>query len=308
MTIGANYVRRMADITAAHYFAGTIGLALIRNWYADGGHNDARLDELRRLLDEIDEFPNSLVLNPDERDLLTGYAEWAGTYDGPNPLIEAEEPAVRPILERLATPGCRALDAACGTGRHAAFLADLGCEVSAVDQSAAMVEIARINAPRATFDVGQLEALPYDDETFDLATISLALCHLADPSDAIAELARVLAPGGSLIITDPHPMGGGIIGGQAFYGGIVPGQPLAWVRNHYHLASTWLDAFAQSNLVVHECTEMPMTEQELAATPAMAFYPDAVRSAMTGLPNLWIWVVARPIGQPAVDPAGQPAR
>lgn len=284
----------MADITAGHYFAGTIGLALIRHWYHDGDHNDARMEELRQLFDRLEEFPNSLALNPAERDLLEGYAEWSGTYDGPNPLIEGEEPLVRPILDELMTTGCRALDAACGTGRHAAYLAGRGCVVTGVDQSAEMLGAARVNVPTGTFDVGDVEALRYDDGSFDLATISLALCHLADPTTAISELGRVLAPGGSLVITDPHPMGSGIAGGQAFYGGIVPGQPMTWVRNHYHLASTWLRAFTAAGLTVTECIEAPFSEPQLAATPAMAFYPDAARSAMEGLPNLWVWVVGKP--------------
>jgi SAM-dependent methyltransferase len=284
----------MADITAGHYFAGTIGLALIRHWYLDGDHNDARIGELKALLERLDEYPNSLVLNPAERELLAGYEEWSADYDGPNPLIEGEEPLIRPILDRLITPGCRALDAACGTGRHAAFLTGRGCDVTGVDQSTAMLDVARANVPTARFEVGDLEALPYDDETFDLVTISLALCHIADPTMAISELGRVLVPGGSLVITDPHPMGGGIIGGQAFYGGIVPGRSMTWVRNHYHLASTWLGAFAAAGLTVQVCIESPMTELQLAATPAMAFYPDAVRSAMSDLPNLWVWVVDKP--------------
>ena len=285
----------MADITAAHYFAGTIGLALIRTWYHDGEQNEVRLTELRELVERLDDFPNSLVLNPTERDLIDGYAEWAGEYDGPNPLIEAEEPVVHPILESLVVPGCRALDAACGTGRHAAFLAARGCEVTGVDQSIAMLDLARAATPSATFDVGNLTALPYADESFDVITIALALCHLADPTAAIGELGRVLAPGGKLVISDPHPMGSAIIGGQAFYGGVVPGQPMTWVRNHYHLASTWLRAFDAAGLAVDECIEVPFTETEMAATPAGAMYPDAVRSGFAGLVNLWVWVVGHPV-------------
>lgn len=283
-----------SDITAGHYFAGTIGLALIRQWYHDGAQNDERLRELHAVLEHIDEFPNSMVLNPNERELIAGYEEWAKDYDGPNPLIEAEEPLVRPILERVVQPGATALDAACGTGRHARFLVELGCAVRGIDQSAAMLDVARRNVPEATFDEGELTALPYDDSSFDIIAISLALCHLADPTPAIAELGRVLSPGATLVITDPHPMGGSIIGGQAFYGGIVPGKPMTWVRNHYHLTSTWLRAFSEAGLDVDECIEQPITESQILATPAYAVYPDAVRSAFDGLVNLWVWVVRKP--------------
>lgn len=284
----------MADITAAHYFAGTIGLAMIRHWYRDGARNDALLSELQSLLDHRDDFPNSLVLDPEERDLTRGYAEWAGSYDGPNPLIDAEEPVVHPVLDALVTPGCSALDAACGTGRHARYLAGQGARVTGVDRSPAMLEVARREVPEATFDDGELESLPYQDGSFDLAVVSLALCHLADPAPAVAELGRVLTPGGHLVITDPHPMGNGMIGGQAFYGGIAPGRPMTWVRNHYHLASTWFDAFGRAGLQVAECRELPFTDEQLATTPAAAVHPEAARTAMEELPSLWLWVVERP--------------
>lgn len=297
MTPDEHYGRDMAQtgsgtgVTVGHYFAGTIGLSLIRHWYRDGAQNKARIAELRELLDRLDELPNSLVLDPLERDLPTGYAEWADFYDGPNPLIEAEEPAVRPIIEQFAAPGCRALDAACGTGRHAAFMAGLGCEVTGIDQSPEMLDVARTTTPAARFDEGDVESLPYADASFDLITISLALCHLADPTAAIVELGRVLAPGGHLVISDPHPRGGAIVGGQAFYGGIVPGERMRWVRNHYHGASTWLNAFRDAELEVVTCRELPFTEGQITATPAIAFYPDAVRSAVEGFVSLWVWAV-----------------
>jgi len=158
----------MADITAAHYFAGTIGLAIIRHWYHDGAHDDARLAELRPLLDALDEFPNSLLLNPQEHDLTSGYAEWAGTYDGPNPLIEAEEPRVHTILDRLVAPGRTALDAACGTGRHAAHLAELGAVVTGVDRSPEMLtsHAPRCRAPPSTLATSRHSRTPTGRSTW----------------------------------------------------------------------------------------------------------------------------------------------
>src|SRR5687767_7822584 len=103
----------MADIRADHYFVGVIGLSVLRRWYVDGEHNEARMAELRDVLDRRDDFPFALRLNPIEKTLSEGYAEWSSSYDAPNPLIEVEEPIVLPILERLAGPGVRALDAAC---------------------------------------------------------------------------------------------------------------------------------------------------------------------------------------------------
>jgi SAM-dependent methyltransferase len=282
----------MADgeVLAAHYLAGMVGLAMVRRWYEDASGNAARMAELRAILDGVDEFPYSLRLDPIERDLLDGYAEWAPHYDGPNPLIEAEELVVRPILSELGRPGVAALDAACGTGRHAEFLASLGCETTGVDQSPAMLEVARQKLPAVRFEEGDLAALPFDDAVFDLAVCSLALCHLHDPAPALSELARVLRPGGRLVISDPHPMSA-LAGGQAFYGGISPDAPMRFVRNHARGASTWWRGFRGAGLAVEECLEPQMTEQQLASLPAAVVLPAASRAASLGMPGFWLWVV-----------------
>lgn len=284
----------MSAITADQYFAGVIGAALLRSWYVDGAVNAERMAELATVLHRHDEFPFSLALDPQERALGVGYAEWAGTYDGPNPLIEAEELLVRPMLGRLAgaATATRALDAACGTGRHAAHLVELGCDVVGVDRSAAMLAVARAKLPDVRFEEADLASLPFADSSFDLAIVSLALCHLADVAPAVAELSRVIRPEGSLVITDPHPFAE-LLGGQAFYGGISADRPMTWVRNHYHQASTWLRAFRAAGLVVEECLEPAMGDGQIASSPASAVFPAATRSAVAGVPGLWIWQLRR---------------
>ena len=286
-------VRHVQAVTFDHYLAGIVGLGLLRHWYADGEANDARLAELADVLSKRGENPYSLELSPAERSVDVGYAEWAESYDGPNPMIDLEETVVTPMLERLAAPELRALDAACGTGRHARLLDTCGCATTGVDQSEAMLEVARAKVPNASFEHGDVEHLPFDDDAFDLAVISLALCHLPDPTAAVVELGRVLAPGGTLVVADPHPMGG-ILGGQAFYGGVGKGRPMTFVRNHRHGASTWLRAFAAAGLVVADCIEAPMTEQQIVGDPVASFHPDAVRAAFTGLPSVWIWELRVP--------------
>ena len=292
-------MRVVKTVTLNHYVAGIVGLGLIRHWYVDGEANETRLAELAELLSRGKEFPYSLELSPSERSVEAGYEEWAATYDGPNPMISLEESAVVPILRRLCEPDpgqsrVRALDAACGTGRHARLLDSLGCDTVGVDQSEAMLAVARNNVPTATFHCGDVEHLEFDDHSFDLAVISLALCHLPDPADAVTELARVLAPGGTLVITDPHPMSG-ILGGQAYYGGVADGRTMTYVRNHRHGAATWLRAFRAAGLDVVECIEVPFTDEQIAGDPSAAFHPDAARSALTGLPSVWVWELRRPI-------------
>lgn len=282
----------MEPVRFDHYLAGVVGLGLMRHWYADGEANATRMAELADILAKADQSTHSFEVTPVERSVVDGYAEWAATYDGPNPMIDLEESVVVPLLERIAAPGLRALDAACGTGRHARLLDACGCVTTGIDQSPEMIDLARRKVPNAEFEVGVVDRLPFDDGAFDLAVVSLALCHLPDPAVAVAELGRVLTVGGSLVVSDPHPMGG-VLGGQAFYGGVGAGRTLSFVRNHRHHASTWLRAFAGAGLEVVDCVEAPFTDELIAGDPSAVFHPEALRAAAVGLPSVWVWELRR---------------
>ncbi len=99
-------------------------------------------------------------------------------------------------------------DLGCGTGQVAASLAPFVGQVLAVDASAPMLTAARKRlAPFRNVEIrrGELEALPLDDASLDAAVLSLAL-HLApEPARVLAEAARVLRPGGRLLIVDMMP-------------------------------------------------------------------------------------------------------
>src|SRR5690606_9017335 len=181
---------------------GVEGLALLRHLYdGDDATADARVAEVRRLLDDPASGAGEPTAEASPRD---GYAAWAPGYDDPdNIVIALEEPAVWARLEDVA-PG-RALDAACGTGRHARRLVDLGHDVVGVDLTPEMLERARERVPEATFAEGDLHALPAPDAAFDLVVCGLALAHLPDLRAAVAELARVLRPGGRLVASVLHP-------------------------------------------------------------------------------------------------------
>jgi ArsR family transcriptional regulator len=99
-------------------------------------------------------------------------------------------------------------DLGCGTGQVAAALAPFVKDVIAVDRSADMLQAAhRRLRDVANVDVrrGELEALPIQDGALDAATLLLVLHHLPDPAEALAEAARVLRPGGRLLISDMLP-------------------------------------------------------------------------------------------------------
>ncbi len=99
-------------------------------------------------------------------------------------------------------------DLGCGTGQVAAALAPFVARVIAVDRSGEMLQAARRRVRDAgNVDVrrGDLEALPIADAELDAATLLLVLNHVPDPAAALAEAARVLRPGGRLIISDMLP-------------------------------------------------------------------------------------------------------
>jgi ubiquinone/menaquinone biosynthesis C-methylase UbiE len=99
-------------------------------------------------------------------------------------------------------------DLGCGTGQVSAALAPFVARVIAVDASAAMLQAAKKRLHgigNVELRRGDLEALPVDDARLDAATLMLVLHHLAEPERAVAEIARVLKPGGRAIVVDMLP-------------------------------------------------------------------------------------------------------
>jgi len=96
-------------------------------------------------------------------------------------------------------------DLGCGTGALAAALAPHVAEVVGVDQSAAMLQSARrrvADMPNVDLRKGRLEALPIDDASCDAALLVLALSYAPDPEAVLAEMARILRPGGRAVVLD----------------------------------------------------------------------------------------------------------
>jgi SAM-dependent methyltransferase len=111
-----------------------------------------------------------------------------------------------------AGPGIRALDVATGTGAVALRLAAAGAEVTGVDLAPALVETARrLAAERGLairYEVGDAEALPLPDASFDLVTSSVGTMFAPDHARVAAELARVCRPGGRLVLGHWSDQGG----------------------------------------------------------------------------------------------------
>jgi ubiquinone/menaquinone biosynthesis C-methylase UbiE len=103
-------------------------------------------------------------------------------------------------LDRLPA-GQALLDVGCGTGHHMRDLHDRGFDVAGVDGSAAMLEHARANNPGATVLEAKVDALPFEDASFDVVVCIEVLRYLPDPQSCLNELARVLRPGGLCLAT-----------------------------------------------------------------------------------------------------------
>ena len=99
-------------------------------------------------------------------------------------------------------PGEQILDLAAGTGTSSLPFAQAGAEVFPTDFSLGMLKVGRQRLPQLPFVAGDGLALPYRDGVFDAATISFGLRNLADLTTGLAELRRVVRPGGRLVICE----------------------------------------------------------------------------------------------------------
>ena len=130
----------------------------------------------------------------------------AASYDDLEPWYEHLYDVLHGLVRsELAPPGgarpARALDAGCGTGFQTAILLDLGYETLGVDLSAGLLGVARRRCAGARLVQGDLQALPWRDETVDLVvSCGSTLSLVDDPGRAVRELERVLRPGGRLLV------------------------------------------------------------------------------------------------------------
>src|SRR2546429_1401599 len=181
------------------YLLGLEGVALLHAFAGeyDRDFTEARLAEVRALLDSADQLGSGAAIRPIP--IAEGYGAWAESYDLPgNQLIDLEQPIVREILDGL--PPGTALDAACGTGRHAEYLATIGHTVIGVDSSPEMLAVAAAKVPGADLREGDLHQLPVPDQHVDVVVCALALTHVLELGPVLAEFVPVLRPGGHPVI------------------------------------------------------------------------------------------------------------
>lgn len=120
---------------------------------------------------------------------------------------------VRSFRELRLFPGARVADIGCGAGDDAAQLARIvgpSGSVTGIDASEAMIEEASkrlAETPALTFKQAPVEQLPFADNSLDAIRADRLLIHVADPGAAIAELLRVLKPGGRIALSEPDILG-----------------------------------------------------------------------------------------------------
>ncbi len=137
------------------------------------------------------------------------YDSFAEAYSAENETSLINAYYARPAILALAgeVAGRRILDAGCGSGPLFAALRDRGALMAGFDASSKMVELARRRlGDGADLQVADLDSpLPYPDGAFDDVVACLVLHYLEDWGPPLAELRRVLTPGGRLIVAVDHP-------------------------------------------------------------------------------------------------------
>ena len=284
------------------YLLGIEGIALLRAFAGDHDRAfvDARVAEVRRLLDRPEFAVDGVVA--DRVSAADGYRVWSATYDKPgNGIFAYEEPYVHAIVDAL--PPGDALDAACGTGRHAAYLAGRGHRVIGVDGSPEMLEHARAKVPTAEFRHGDLHDLPVPDDHVDLVVCALALTHVKRLAPVLAEFVRVLRPGGHLVVSDVHFLR--VMLGSAPRMRDADGRP-GMLPTYRHLASDYLSAALPLGLRPRSCDEPAagLDERRPARCAGCSWSPGpwddwpwslldnvpaAWAAAQVGVPNTVIW-------------------
>lgn len=202
-------------------------------------------------------------------DAREGYRRWAPTYARETPISYLETALVTAMTPPLA--GLRLLDAGCGTGRR---LAKCGAATAVgVDASAAMLDagIGRGTPfPGVSTMIGDVRDLPLGDALFEVVWCRLVIGHLPACAPVYAELARVAAPGGLVLVTDFHPAAHAAGHRRTFRDGDVVHE----IEHHPHTADEQIAAARGAGL-------MPVDRREAVIDDAaLAFYRRARRAAL----------------------------
>ncbi len=136
------------------------------------------------------------LMYPDEYRVMFELEDHYWWYRGVRTLLRA-------LLERYAPPNARLLDGGCGTGANLRWLEEFGSAIG-VDISLQAIRFCRARGlPAARAFVASLDELPFPNDGFDVVISTEVICNIADDAATFVELARVLKPGGVLIVQVP---------------------------------------------------------------------------------------------------------
>jgi ubiquinone/menaquinone biosynthesis C-methylase UbiE len=207
-----------------------------------------------------------------------GYDRWAPHYDDyDNAVIALEQPIITALLGNVSK--LRVVDVGCGTGRHALPMAAQGARVTGVDFSTGMLGRLRAKLERTDAAAARrleliehdiASGLPFGDASFDLALVCLVLEHLPNLDEMLAELARVVVPGGRVVIADFHPE----MFRRGLHARFKPGPEAEKLQIHGidHTISDYVMACVRAGLEIVEMAEYRMDEATAARSPSASKY------------------------------------
>ena len=132
-----------------------------------------------------------------------------------------------------------ALDVGCGEGRFCRILRELGIAATGIDPTAALLERARELDPEGRYVEARAEALPFADASFDLVVSYVTLVDIEDADAAIAEMARVLRPGGTLLVANLNSFATAN-GGASWVKCRGDGDPCLKIDNYQQIRADWV--------------------------------------------------------------------
>jgi demethylmenaquinone methyltransferase/2-methoxy-6-polyprenyl-1,4-benzoquinol methylase len=215
----------------------------------------------------------------DPNTIRTMFARIARRYDLNNRLHSMwRDQAWRRAAAKMAQlqPGEDALDVACGTGDLTAMLAreKAGGRVVGADFCPEMLDLARKKFPHLPIEwvTADAHSLPFADASFDVVTIAFGLRNLADPRRALAGFARLLRPGGRLVVLEftPAPRGWG-------------GRTIAWFTRHVmpRTASAIAGEGGEAYDYLHKSVQSFLTAGQLAQALTAAGLADVRKRELT---------------------------
>ena len=162
-----------------------------------------QLNQLESLIDELSEIDAPAQTGVSTY-LESPYLEYLNTkYRFPRSLVHRPITTFfRSFLGQLSS-GQRILDAGCGNGVETGSYAGQH-EVHGVDYQDEYVAYCRKTYPQAQYRIGNLESLDYPDASFDTVVMNQVIEHLENPERVLAELKRILRPGGLLLVATPN--------------------------------------------------------------------------------------------------------